>query len=105
MAIAAISMGVSTTSKIASHRRVRLGERPGPPLPPPGPPVPLPVGGVPPPLAVRTADAAPAPPAAPPAATAALFPLFPRRVGDSPAGISVAAQSTPTTTPHYTPSH
>src|SRR5260370_10796872 len=68
MAIAAISMSVSTTSKIASHRRVRLGERPGPPLPPPGPPVPLPVGGVPPPLAVRTADAAPAPAAAPPSA-------------------------------------
>src|SRR5260221_9392959 len=82
MAIAAISMSVSTTSKIASHRRVRLGERPGPPLPPPGPPVPLPVGGVPPPLAVRTAGAAPAPAAALPAATA-----FPRRVGEAAAGI------------------
>src|SRR5713101_209548 len=86
MAIAAISMSVSTTSKIASHRRVRLGERPGPPLPPPGPPVPPPVGGVPPPLAVRTADA---PAAAPPAATA-----FPRRVGEAAAGICGCAGAT-----------
>src|SRR5260370_814168 len=94
MAIAAISMSVSTTSKIASHRRVRLGERPGPPLPPPGPPVPLPVGGVPPPLAVRTAGAAPAPAAALPAAIAALFPVFPRRVGEAAAGICGCARGT-----------